>query len=130
MLEIPLESIFLIGWKKLYVGKIIKKELVPYYTYKFSSQILLSETLVNGLAEQAASIVHKFYDAYVGFAALNKANFSMSSLNLRRTRCNFETLWITTRIVSWSLRLTLSSREGKYLHLAKCYKRNAVARIS
>jgi len=77
---------------------------------------ILDETSVNGLTEQTTSIVHKFYDTYVGFTALNKANFSASSLNLRRTRCNFETLCITMRIASWSLRVTPSNREGKYLH--------------
>lgn len=84
-LEIPhkLESISLVGRKELHVGKIIKKKKERSRTIcKLPSQILLDETSVNGLAEQTASIVHKFYDAYVGFATLNKANFFLVVVEL------------------------------------------------
>lgn len=82
-LEIPhkLESISLIG-RREHVGKIIKKKERSRTICKLPSQILLDETSVNGLAEQTASIVHKFYDAYVGFVTLNKANFFLVVVEL------------------------------------------------
>jgi len=87
-----------------------KKRVIPHVNSRRRSRQNVSER-----TRWTGCIIHKFYDAYVGFAALNKTNFSTSSLNLRRTRCSFETLWITMRIASQNLRLT-SSCEGKYLH--------------
>lgn len=54
------------------LGKILKKKFVPHVT---PSRILRGKMSVN--AEQATSIVHKFYDAHPTCAALNKVNFNV-----------------------------------------------------